>query len=267
MFPIARVTGQFDGRMTAAFDALAAGEGMPWTLSDILPRILSAGEPAGTLTEDGAKLLDPSGALRPGIPFCPPEGDAGTGMVATNSVRQRTGNVSAGTSVFAMAVLERPLTKYYPEIDMVTTPSGDPVAMVHCNNCTSDIDAWIRLFGEAAEALGAAFDEGALYRTLYQKALEGEADCGGLLSYNYFAGESITGFDEGRPLFLRGPDASLTLANFMRTHLYSACATLRIGMDILLEEHVALDAMTGHGGFFKAKGAGQTVMSGRWARR
>ncbi len=261
MFPIDNAAKQFDGRMMEAFDMLTAEEGLPWKLSRILPRVLSAGQPAGVLTENGARLLDPSGALQPGIPLCPPEGDAGTGMVATYSVKRRTGNVSAGTSVFAMAVLERPLTKYYPEIDMVTTPSGDPVAMVHCNNCTSDIDAWIRLFGEAAQALGAAFDEATLYRTLYGKALDGDADCGGLLSYNYLSGESITRFDEGRPLFLRKPDARFTLANFMRAHLYSACASLRIGMDILSQEHVGLDAMTGHGGFFKVKNAGQTVMA------
>ncbi len=261
MFPVDSATKQFDSRMSAVFGVLTAELGAPWTLSGILPRILAAGEPAGSLTKSGARLLDPSGALEPGIPFCPPEGDAGTGMVATNSVKQRTGNVSAGTSVFAMAVLEKPLTKYYPEIDMVTTPSGDPVAMVHCNNCTSDIDAWIRLFGEAAKALGAEFDEATLYQTLYKKALDGDAACDGMLSFNYLSGESITGFDEGRPLFLRKPDAPFTLANVMRTHLYSACATLRIGMDILSEEHVALDAMTGHGGFFKAKGAGQRVMA------
>ncbi len=261
MFPVDSEHLCYDQAMVDAFQSLVEKDGYTWKLMDIMPRLLPAGASAGALTQEGAKLLDPSGALQSGIPFCPPEGDAGTGMVATNSVRQRTGNVSAGTSVFAMLVLERPLSRHYVEVDMVTTPAGDPVAMVHCNNCTSDIDAWIRLFGEAATALGAQYDERTLYRTMYQQALTGAPDGGGLMSYNYLSGEPITGMDEGRPLLIRKPDASFTLANVMRTHLTSACASLRIGMDILSAEQVELDAMTGHGGFFKAGEIGQSIMS------
>lgn len=262
MFPIDDATRGYDARMLEAFDGLVADKGYPWKIGGILPRILSAGEGAGFLTEEGARMLDPSGALEAGIPMCPPEGDAGTGMVATNSVRKRTGNVSAGTSVFAMAVLERPFKKAYPEVDMVTTPAGDPVAMVHCNNCTGDIDAWVRLFGEAAALLGAKFDTDELYGRLLGRMAEADADCGGLLSYNYVSGEPITGFPEGRPLFMRMPDAQMNLANFMRTHLYSACASLKIGMDILLEnERIEIDSLTGHGGFFKVPGIGQRVMA------
>jgi sugar (pentulose or hexulose) kinase len=262
VFPIDGGTGHYDKLMLRQFDELTAGKGYPWKLADILPGVLPAGDAAGRLTEEGANLLDPTGALRAGIPLCPPEGDAGTGMVATNSVRRRTGNISAGTSVFAMAVLERPLREAYPEVDIVTTPSGDPVAMVHCNNCSSDTDAWVRLLGEAAALLGARFDTDELYGKLLNRALEGDAGCGGLLSYNYVSGEHVTGFSEGRPLFMRTPDANFNLANFMRTHLCSACATLRIGMDILLEnEHTELDSLTGHGGFFKVPGVGQRVMA------
>lgn len=261
MFPINNATMQYNRLMLKAFGELSADRGFVWRIADILPQVLPAGKKAGTLTEEGARLLDATGTLRADIPLCPPEGDAGTGMTATNSVRRCTGNVSAGTSVFAMAVLERPLSKAYPEIDMVTTPSGDPVAMVHCNNCTGDIDAWVRLLGEAAALLGAQFDTDALYEKLYSKALEGDADCGGLLSINYISGEHVTGFTEGRPLFVRLPDAKLSLANFIRTHLYSACASLRIGMDILSEERVTPKLITGHGGFFKASDAGSRVMA------
>ncbi len=261
MFPVDSKTLQFDARMLESFQKLVAEQGYGWKIASILPRLLPAGAEAGRLTPEGAALLDPSGVLQAGIPLCPPEGDAGTGMVATNSVRQRTGNVSAGTSVFAMLVLERALSRSYTEVDMVTTPAGDPVAMVHCNNCTSDIDAWIRLFSEAATALGAQYDERTLYQTLYKKALEGAPDCGGLMTFNYLSGEPVTGLDEGRPLFLRKPNASFTLANTMRAHITSACASLRIGMDIIAAEQVELDAMTGHGGFFKAEKIGQTIMS------
>lgn len=261
MFPIDDNTRQYDSRMLKAFDGLIADRGFEWKLSDILPGILPAGANAGVLTKEGASLLDPSGALEAGIPMCPPEGDAGTGMVATNSVRKRTGNVSAGTSVFAMAVLEKPLSRLYTEIDMVTTPSGDPVAMVHCNNFLGDIDAWAGLLGGAARALGAEFDTDKLYATLYNSALEGDADCGGLLNINYISGEHITGFEQGRPLFMRLPGAKLSLPNFMRTQLYSACASLKTGMDILFGENVKLDAMTGHGGFFKVPGVGQRIMA------
>ncbi|OQB20410.1 MAG: L-fuculokinase [Firmicutes bacterium ADurb.Bin182] len=262
MFPVDDATRQFDSRMLKQFDELIAGRGFAWKIADILPRVLPAGEKAGVLTEEGARLLDTTGTLKAGILLCPPEGDAGTGMVATNSIRKRTGNISAGTSVFAMSVLEKPLKKAYPEIDMVTTPSGNPVAMVHCNNCTSDMDAWIKLLGEAAALLGAEFDTNALYNKLLNSALDGDADCGGLLSYNYVSGEHVTGFSEGRPLFMRTPDANFSLANFIRAHLYSACASLKIGMDILLEnEHIELDFITGHGGFFKVPGIGQRVMA------
>ena len=261
MFPIDDATRGYDSRMMRQFDQLTADRGFPWTLGSILPKILPAGEKGGFLTEEGAKRLDPTGALKAGIPMCPPEGDAGTGMVATGSVRRRTGNVSAGTSVFAMVVLEKPLSKVYPEIDMVTTPSGDPVAMVHCNNFLSDIDAWVKLLGDAAASLGAQFDTDKLYSTLYTLALEGDADCGGLMANNYISGEHVTGFTEGRPLFMRLPSASLSLPNFMRTHLCSACASLNIGMDILFGEHVALDSIMGHGGFFKVPGVGQRIMA------
>jgi sugar (pentulose or hexulose) kinase len=248
--------------MAGQFDTLVADLGLGWTLADILPKVLSAGERAGALTEEGAKLLDPTGRLCAGIPLCPPEGDAGTGMTATNSVAERTGNVSAGTSVFAMIVLEKELSKVYTEIDIVTTPSGRPVAMVHCNNCTSDIDAWARLFREAAEAFGIKIDKTALYDTLYSKALEGEPDGGGLVPCSYYAGEPITGFDEGRPLLVRMPDSRLTLANLMRAMLFSAMGTLRIGMDILSEkERVRLDRLLGHGGLFKTRGVGQSLMA------
>lgn len=262
MFPIDSEINDYDAKMVDSFDALIADKGFAWKLRDILPKVLMAGDPAGKLTAEGAKLLDPSGRLEAGIPLCPPEGDAGTGMVATNSVAQRTGNVSAGTSVFAMIVLEKALKKVHPEIDMVTTPSGKPVAMVHCNNCTSDLNAWVKLFGEFAEAMGMKADANQLFGTLYRKALEADADVGGLLAYNYFSGEHITGFEEGRPLFARTPDSRFTLANFMRTHLYAALSSLKIGMNILLEdEGVQVDQILGHGGLFKTKGVGQRIMA------
>jgi len=249
--------------MAGQFDKLASGHGVPWRLRDILPKVLAAGENAGFLTQDGAKLLDPTGDLQPGIPLCPPEGDAGTGMVATNAVTPRTGNVSAGTSVFAMLVLERALSKLRPEIDMITTPTGKPVAMVHCNNCTSDLDSWVNLFGEAATQMGVAPDRTGLYRTLYQAALRGDPDCGGLVSVNYLSGEHTTGFHEGRPLFARTPDSRFTLENFMRALLFSSLATLRIGMEILTKgEGVELSKLLGHGGFFKTEVVGQKLMAG-----
>ena len=232
-------------------------------IRDILPEVRVAGEAAGFLTEAGAKLLDPTGTLEAGAPLCPPEGDAGTGMTATNSVRVRTGNVSAGTSIFAMIVLEKALSKVYTEIDMVTTPTGKPVAMVHCNNCTSDINAWASLFKSFAEAIGVSCSMPLALDTLFYKALEAEPDCGGLVSYNYFSGEPITGMEEGRPLFARLPDSRFTFANFAHVQLYSAVATLKLGMDILIEqEHVEVDTLLGHGGFFKAKGVGQKLMAG-----
>lgn len=262
MFPIDSESNDYDSCMIEAFNKQVASENLPWKIQDILPKVLSAGDAAGNLTEEGARLLDPTGQLAAGIPLCPPEGDAGTGMVATNSVAERTGNVSAGTSVFAMIVLEKALSKVYPEIDMVTTPTGKPVAMVHSNNCTSDLNAWIGLFREFTEALGVEVNESRLFELLYQKALEGEADGGGMLAYNYFSGEHITGFEEGRPLFVRKPENRFTLANFMRTHLFSALGALKIGLDILFEqEKVKIDQVLGHGGFFKTKDVGQKIMA------
>lgn len=262
MFPIDSVKNTWDERMLVQFDELVGDKGFPWKLKEILPVVMVAGENAGVLTEAGAKLLDPEGDLQPGIMLCPPEGDAGTGMAATNSVAVRTGNVSAGTSVFAMAVLEHPLSRPYEEIDMVTTPAGDPVAMVHCNNCTSDLNAWVGLFRECLEAFGTSVDMNTLFGTLYNKALEGDADCGGLLAYNYFSGEHITGFEEGRPLFVRRPDSNFNLANFMRVHLCTSLGALKTGMDILTkQEKVELDKMLGHGGLFKTRGVGQRILA------
>ncbi len=260
MFPLSNTTRLYEDNMLSKFDELT--QQLPWKLKDILPGILPAGENAGVLSEAGAKMLDPTGSLKAGIAMCPPEGDAGTGMVATNSVRQRTGNISAGTSVFAMIVMEKALKAVHPEVDMVTTPSGDPVAMVHCNNCLGDLDAWVKLLGEAGKLLGAEFDTKTLYNKLLNNALNGDADCGGLLSYNYISGEHVTELEEGRPLFVRMPDASFSLANFMRTHLYSALASLKIGMKILLEdEGAAIDSITGHGGFFKDANVGLRIMA------
>ena len=260
MFPIDSSALDYNEAMVQKFDALIASKGYPWKLRDILPKVLTAGENAGYLTEDGASFLDPTGTLHSGIPAAPCEGDAGTGMAATDSVRPRTGNVSAGTSDFAMIVTEHPLG-VHREIDMVTTPDGAPVAMVHCNNCTSDINAWVSLFSELADTVGVKIDTGELFALLFRKALEGDADCGGLLSYNYFSGEGVTDLDEGRPLFARTPNAKFTLANFIRTHLLSALATLKIGLDILAEENVKIDKLYGHGGFFKTPGVGQRMLS------
>lgn len=263
MFPIDMEIKGYDKKCLVAFDELAAPYGFPWKLEEILPKVLLAGEEAGRLTEEGAKLLDTTGELEAGIPFCPPEGDAGTGMVATNSIAKRTGNVSAGTSVFSMVVLEKPLSKVYPEIDLVTTPTGNLVAMVHCNNCTSDLNAWVNLFKEFAEAMGMQVDMNQLFGTLYHKAMEGDADCGGLLVYNYFSGEHITGFEEGRPMFVRTPESKFNLANFMRVNLFTSLGALKTGMDILLkEEGVKLDKILGHGGLFKTKGVGQNLLAG-----
>lgn len=262
MFPIDTTAGTFHQGMIEKFNALIAEKHYPWKLEELLPEVMLAGEEAGALTEEGAKLLDTTGALQAGIPVCPPEGDAGTGMAATNSVAKRTGNVSAGTSVFAMVVMEKELSGVYPEIDLVTTPTGSLVAMVHCNNCTSDLNAWVNLFKEFAESFGMKVDMNELFSVLYNKALAGDADCGGLMAYNYFSGEPITGFEEGRPLFARNINSNFTLANFMRSHLFSSLATLKIGLDILFKkEDVQIDKMLGHGGLFKTKGVGQSIMA------
>ncbi len=260
MFPIDSATKDYDEEMVKKFDELVSPCGFGWKLRQIFPASISAGEDAGTLTAEGAAKLDVSGNLEAGIPVCPPEGDAGTGMVATNSVGLRTGNTSAGTSVFAMVVLEKPLSKVYEQIDMVTTPDGAAVAMVHCNNCTSEINAWVNLFKEFGEMMGMKTDMNELFTKLYSVGLKGDSDCGGLLSYNYLSGEPVTGFDKGAPLFVRSADSKFTLANVMRMHLYSALAALKSGLDILInEEGVKVDKMYGHGGYFKTKGVGQAV--------
>lgn len=260
MFPIDSSTGNYDISMCEKFSRLAAEHGFTTPLLQILPRVLTAGEAAGVLTESGAKLIDPSGDLSAGIPLCPPEGDAGTGMVATNSIAPCTGNVSAGTSIFAMAVLEKPLAGVYKEIDMVTTPVGAPVAMVHCNTCTSDLDAWVRLFSELLSASGNPMQKGALYDMLYNAALSADTECGNLLSYNYYSGEPVTDAADGRPLFVRTAESRFTLPNFMCNLIFSTLATLRIGMDILFEkEQITLTRLYGHGGLFKTPVVGQQL--------
>lgn len=262
MMPVDPKTRDYDKRMQDQFDTLLAAHGISWKINDILPKILLAGAPAGVLTKEGARLLDPSGDLKAGIPLCPPEGDAGTGMVATNSVAVRTGNVSAGTSVFGMLVLEKGLSKVYTELDMVTTPAGDPVAMAHCNNCTSDLNGWVSLFASFGRLFGCEPDMGQIYETLFKEALKGDDDCGGLLAYNYLSGEHVTNMEEGRPLFVRKPDADFSLANFMKVHLYTALGALKTGMDILMkEEGVRVDRILGHGGFFKTEGVGQRILA------
>ena len=261
MFPIDSTTGGYDAAMLAKFNALADKQGCPVDLVKLLPTVLPAGEDAGMLTVEGAKRLDPTGTLQPGIPFCPPEGDAGTGMVATNSVAPRTGNVSAGTSIFAMVVLEKPLSKVYPEIDMVTTPDGAAVAMVHCNNCTSDLNAWVDLLAESAALCGANIDKGALFTLLFNESLHGAPDCGGITPVNYISGESVTHLDAGVPLLLRRPDSAFTLANFMRANIYSAFATLAMGLEILRKENVAVNTLLGHGGIFKTPGVAQRYLA------
>ena len=259
MFPIDSAALDYDAGMIGKFDALVKDRGLPWTLEDILPDVLPAGADAGALTEEGFRMLD--GLLPAGVPFAPAEGDAGTGMTATNAVAPRTGNVSAGTSIFSMVVLERPLEKVYEEIDLVTTPTGAPVAMVHCNNCTNDTNAWVGVLGETARLFGAEPSAGELYTRLYEKSLEGDPDCGGVLVCNYLAGEGVTHMDAGRPLAVRTPESKFTLANFFRAQLYSTMSTLKIGMDILAAEHVAIDSLTGHGGLFKTPVVGQSYMA------
>ena len=262
MLPIDSTTKNYCADMVEKFDKLVEPYGYSWKLNDILPQVLSAGEDAGTLTAEGAKRLDISDHLQAGIPVCPPEGDAGTGMVATNAVRKRTGNVSAGTSSFSMIVLEKELSKPYEMIDMVTTPDGSLVAMVHCNNCTSDLNAWINIFKEYQELMGIPVDMDEIYGKLYNHALTGNADCGGLISYNYISGEPITGLADGRPLFVRSANDKFNLANFMRTHLYASVGVLKIGNDILFnEEKIRVDRITGHGGLFKTKGVGQRILA------
>jgi sugar (pentulose or hexulose) kinase len=262
MFPIDLKTKDFDMNMCSLFDNHIKGKNFSWQLKEILPEVMCAGEDGGVLTDEGALFLDPSGTLNAGVSVCPPEGDAGTGMAATNSVAVRTGNVSAGTSVFAMIVLEKELKKVHHEVDLVTTPDGNLVGMAHSNNCSSDYDAWINLFGEVLEALGKAVSKPVLYDTLLQQALKGDPDSGGLLSYGYVSGEHITGFTEGRPLFVRSSEGRFNLANFMRTHLFTSLCALRTGLNVLInEEGVKLDEIRGHGGFFKSPEVGQRIMA------
>lgn len=262
MLPIDPNTKDYSAEMVSKFNHLIAPQGFKWTLPDILPKVMLAGENAGTLTAEGAKRLDVSGHLKAGIPVCPPEGDAGTGMVATNAVKQRTGNVSAGTSSFSMIVLEKDLSKPYEMIDMVTTPNGSLVAMVHCNNCTSDLNAWVNLFKEYQELMGIPVDMNEIYSKLYNHALTGDTDCGGLISYNYISGEPVTGLAEGRPLFVRSANDKFNLANFMRAHLHASVGVLKIGNDILFnEEKIKVDRITGHGGLFKTQGVGQRILA------
>ena len=262
MFPYDEQTGDFDAARIAQFDALIAPRKYPWNLRQILPRVLPAGAQAGLLTEAGAKLLDVTGTLEAGIPLCPPEGDAGTGMVATGAVLPRTGSISAGTSSFSLQVLERPLKNYYPEIDVVSTPAGKTVAMAHTNTCTSEIDVWVNLIADAAKTMGWPLDMDQLYTTLFQKALEGDPDCSGIISFNYFAGEPLTATETGRPMVVRLPESKMSIANFMRSQLYGAIATLKLGMDMLArEEQVESDVLLGHGGFFKTPGVGQQILA------
>ncbi|CAH0158732.1 xylulokinase [Priestia megaterium] len=262
IFPIDERTQNYSEDMMKQFDELISYKGYPWQLSDILPAVHTSGEQAGTLTAIGASILDQSKNLQPGIPFCPPEGDAGTGMVATNSVRKRTGNVSVGTSVFAMIVLDKKLSNVYPEIDLVTTPNGSPVGMVHANNCSSDLNAWLGLFREFSEAMGQKVESDKLFEVMLNKALEADPDGGGLLSYGYFSGENITGVESGRPLFVRSAKSNFNLANFMRTHLFTAFGALKIGMDLLVkEENVKIHSILAHGGLFKTPVVGQKMMA------
>lgn len=262
MFPYDDVTGDYDAARVAQFDALVENKGFPWKLKDILPEVKRAGEVAGVLTAEGAALLDESGTLEAGIPLCPPEGDAGTGMVATGAVLPRTGSISAGTSAFSLQVLEHPLKGYYPEIDVCCTPAGKTVAMAHCNNCTSDIDAWVNLIADTCRVLGQEVDKSQLYGKLFRAALEGDADCGGIVSVNYLAGEHLTKTQVGRPMVVRLPDSKMTAANFMRAQLNAAIATLRIGMQMLRDkEQVESDKLLGHGGFFKTPGVGQQILA------
>ncbi len=260
IFPIEK--GGYNEEYLDKLDLLLKEKNFSGNIREILPSVLSAGEGTAALTESGARLLDPTGALKAGVRLCPPEGDAGTGMVATNSVLPKTGNVSAGTSIFAMLVLPEPLKGYYPEIDVVTTPDGSPVAMVHCNNCCSELDAWVKVFGEFAALCGKAMDKSELYELLYRNALTGDADCGGTVAYNFLSGEPVAGAEKGRPMYFRTPGGSFSLANFFRAQLYSSMAALKLGMDILFEkENVSVERITGHGGLFKVQGVAQQFLA------
>ena len=264
MFPIDPTTHTYETAFIDKFDALPEVAAQPWKLEDLLPEPLVAGAPAGELTTEGAKLLDPTGTLQPGITLAPPEGDAGTGMVATNSVRVRTGNVSAGTSIFAMVVLEHKLARLHPEVDLVTTPAGDLAGMSHANNFTSDLNAWVGLFGQFAAAIGQPVDAGTLYGTLFRSAIADDVDsnCGGLINYPFRSGEFLAGLSEGRPLFARGPEARMSLGNFMRAQLFGAFSPVKIGMDVMTkDEGVAVDSLVGHGGIFTTPKVAQKILA------
>lgn len=262
MFPIDSKTNNYNNEMLEKFSQLDEVKARSWKIDEILPTVLAAGANAGVLTEEGAKLLDPSGILEAGAVMCPPEGDAGTGMVATNSIAVRTGNISAGTSIFSMVVLEKPLKSVHEEIDVVTTPTGKSVAMVHCNNCCTDLDYWFNLFIEFSKLSGSKLSKAQIYDLLYNTALDADNDCGGLVSFNYFSGEPVTGVESGRPLFVRSENSSFNLANFIRAQIYSTMSTLKIGMEILEKEQVKIDCLTGHGGLFKTPVVGQKLMAG-----
>lgn len=260
IFPVA--DGSYNSEMLKKYESILAEKNFKCKISEVFPKVMNAGKNCGTLTEYGAKFLDPTGSLKAGIPMCPPEGDAGTGMTAADAVRPGTGNVSAGTSIFSMLVLDKSLDGVYPEIDMVTTPDGSPVAMVHCNNCCSELDAWVKMFGEFAELIGSCIDKSTLYEKLYQKAMSGDSDCGGVVAYNYLSGEPVTGVENGRPMYFRMPDSKMNLSNFFRAELYASMAALKSGMDILFEkEHIKASQFTGHGGLFKVKGAAQQLLA------
>lgn len=260
IFPIDK--GQYNKEYIEKLTPVLKEKGFDRDITEMLPAVLTAGQADAFLTYEGARLLDPTGTLKPGVKLCPPEGDAGTGMVATNSVLPETGNVSAGTSIFAMLVLEKPMSGYYPEIDVVTTPDGSPVAMVHCNNCCSELDAWVNMFGEFAALSGNPMDKSALYETLYKNALNGAPDCGGTVAYNFLSGEPVAGAENGRPMYFRTPDGSFNLANFFRAQLYSSMAALKLGMDILFKnEKVSVKRITGHGGLFKVEGVAQQFLA------
>ena len=264
MFPIDPTTHTYETAFIDKFDALPEVAAQPWKLEDLLPEPLVAGAPAGELTAEGVKLLDPTGTLQPGITLAPPEGDAGTGMVATNSVRVRTGNVSAGTSIFAMVVLEHKLARLHPEVDLVTTPAGDLAGMSHANNFTSDLNAWVGLFGQFAAAIGQPVDAGTLYGTLFRSAIADDVDsnCGGLINYPFRSGEFLAGLSEGRPLFARGPEARMSLGNFMRAQLFGAFSPVKIGMDVMTkDEGVAVDSLVGHGGIFTTPKVAQKILA------
>jgi sugar (pentulose or hexulose) kinase len=262
MIPIDSRKNDYDSDMLSKFDQLPDVKKFDWSITDILPKVLTAGENAGTLTEKGALLLDPTGTLKAGVMLCPPEGDAGTGMTATNSVRVKTGNVSAGTSIFSMVVLDKMLSNVYEQIDMVTTPTGKPVAMVHCNNCCTDLDYWVNLFIEFSKLSGSQLTKPQIYDMLYNTALNGDKDCAGIVSLNYFSGEPVTDFTSGRPFVARSENCNFNLSNFMRTQIYSTMATLKIGMEILDKENVEIKSLTGHGGLFKTEYVGQKLMAG-----